>query len=82
MKTMKTLVIAATAAFLAGCCTCPPCIDIDQQKLQKAVEVKEFLEHNELSLQKLKKCIEIADKIELNEASLAVEDGVLQILVK
>ena len=72
MKMMKCIVLAIVAFFLG-------CIHIDEHKLQQAVEVKEFLDSNELSMQKLKKCLDLVDQIELNGTKVIVTNGVMVI---
>lgn len=75
MKTIKCIIITIVAMVFLGCIH----VDIDEHKLQQAVEVKEFLDSNEVSLQKLKKCLDLVDQIELNGAKVIVTNDVMVI---
>ena len=72
---MKYIMTAIAAVVFSGCIH----VDIDEHKLQQAVEVKEFLDSNEVNLQKLKKCLDLADQIELNGTKVIVTNGVMVI---
>lgn len=72
---MKRIIAAIAAIIFSGCIH----VDIDEHKLRQAVEVKEFLDSNEVSLQKLKKCLDLVDQIELNGTKVIVTNGVMVI---
>ena len=75
MKMMKRIIAAIVIVVFSGCTH----VDIDEHKLQQAVEVKEFLDSNEVSLQKLKKCLDLVDQIELNGAKVIVTNDAMVI---
>lgn len=70
---MKHIIAVIAAVVFSGCIH----VDIDEHKLQQAVEVKEFLDSNEVSLQKLKKCLDLVNQIELNGAKIIVTNNVM-----